>query len=45
MQISALKSQKTSNGLGNLHIEDKENGEKIRVGTLHLVSRHFQRLD
>ena len=45
MQTSALKSQKTSGKLDNLHIGDLEKGVKIRVGTLHLVSRYFQRSD
>ncbi len=48
MPISASKNQKTSSGLGDLHVNDwKKNGEKerIRAGTLHLVSHHFQRLD
>ena len=45
MQISALKNQKTSGGLGNFHVNDKENRGKIRTGTLYLVFRHLQRLN
>ncbi len=46
MPTSILKSQKTSNVLGNLHVNDwKENGGRIGMVTLHLISRHLQRSD
>ena len=45
MQTSALKSQKTSGGLGNLYGNDWEKGGRIRMITLYLVARHFQRSD
>ena len=44
MQTNALISQKTSGGLGNLHVSDWEEGE-IRAGILYLVSRYFQGSD
>ncbi len=45
MPPSAQTSQKTSGGLGDLHVDDwQENGE-TRIGTLHLVFRHFQGLN
>ena len=44
MQTSVPKSQKTSGGLDNLHVGNWEKGG-IRAGTLHLVSRYFQRSD
>ncbi len=44
MQTSTLTSQKTSGGLGDLHVGDWEQG-RIRAGTLHLVSHYFQELD
>ncbi len=40
MQINAPESQKTSGGLGDLHVNDWENGE-IGIGTLYLVSRQL----
>ena len=42
MQISILKSQKTSSSLGNLYVGDWEKGGKIRASALHLISRYFQ---
>ena len=45
MQIKTLKSQKTSDGFGNLYVGDWEKGGKIRAGTLHLVSHYFQESD
>ena len=45
MQTSALKSQKTSSGLDNFHVNDWEKGGKIRMDTLYLVSRYFQGSD
>ena len=45
MQTSALKSQKTSGGLSDIHLGDWKKRGRIRVGTLHLVSCHFQGLD
>ena len=41
MQKSALTSQKTSGGFGNLHVGKWEKGE-IRAGTLYLVSHYFR---
>ena len=41
MQISALTSQKTSRGLGDLYIGDWKKGE-IRATTLYLVFRYFK---
>ena len=43
MQTSALKSQKTCGGLGNLHTDDWEKKGKIGTNTLYLISCHFQR--
>ena len=40
MQTSALTSQKTSDGLGNLYVSDWEEG-RIKAGTLYLVSCYF----
>ncbi len=42
MQISTLKSQKTSGSLGDLYVNDWEDGgnKRIRINTLHLVFRH-----
>ena len=37
MQTNALKSRKTSNGLGNFYVNDWENGGKIGMGTLYVV--------
>ena len=45
MQISALKSQKTSGDLSNLYVNDWEKRGRIRTVILYLVSHHFQRLD
>ncbi len=45
MLISTPKSQKTSGGLGNFHVNDWESGGKIRTGILHLVSRLLQGSD
>ena len=46
MPINILKSQKTSSGHGNLHINDwQKNKGKIRTSILYLVSRHFQKSD
>ena len=45
MQTSALKSQKTSDSLGNFHVDDWEKRGKIGANTLHLVSRYFQESD
>ena len=45
MQISTLKSQKTSGGLANLHANDWEEEGRIGIGILHLVFRHFQGSD
>lgn len=46
MLISALKSLKTSGGLGNLYVDDwKENGRRIETNTLHLVFCNFQSSD
>ncbi len=42
MQISVSKSQKTSGGLGDLHVDDWENRRKIGIGTLYVISRHLQ---
>ncbi len=43
---SILKSQKTSDDFGNLHVNDGEDGGKrIEIDTLHLVSRHLQGSD
>ena len=42
MQISALKSQKTNSGLGNLYINDWENRGKIGANILYLISRYLQ---
>ncbi len=41
MQTSALKSQKTRGGLGNLHVGDWEKERIIGVNILYLVSRYF----
>ena len=44
MLTSATKSQKTSDNLGNLHVNDwQENKKRIRIGTLYLVFHDFQR--
>lgn len=44
MPISVLKSQKTSNGLGDFYVDDcQENGGKIRIDTLYLVSHNLQK--
>lgn len=45
IEINTLKSQKTSDNLDNLYIDDKKNRGKIRIGILYLVSYHFQRLN
>ncbi len=46
MPPSAQTSQKTSGGLGDLHVDDwQENGGRVWAGTLHSVSRYFQGLD
>lgn len=46
MSPSTLKSQKTSNGLINFHINDKEeNRGRIEISTLYLVFYNFQRID
>ena len=43
MQISVLENQKTSGGLGNLHVNGwQKKGEKIGMGTLYLISCHLQ---
>ena len=44
MQTNALKSQKTSGSLGDLHANDGKKGRRIGMGTLYLIFRHFQRL-
>ena len=44
MQTSIVVSQKTSSGLDNFYVDDWEKG-KIRVSTLYLVFRYFQRSD
>ena len=43
MQTNTLKSQKTSSGLGNFHVNNWEDRRKIRTNTLYLVSYHLQR--
>ncbi len=47
MQTSALKKQKTSSNLGNLYVNDWENGGNKRtgMGTLYLLSFHLQGSD
>ena len=46
MPTSVLKSQKTSNSLGKLYINNwKENRRKIRTNTLYLTYYNFQKLD
>ena len=47
IQTSIQKSEKTSDDLGNLHVDNgQENGErKIGIGTLYLEFRHFQGLN
>ncbi len=42
MPLSVQTSQKTSGGLGDLHVNDWQENGGIRVGTLHLVSCYFQ---
>ena len=44
MQTSVLTNQKTSSGLGDLYVDDRDEGG-IRAGTLYLVSHYFQEPD
>lgn len=44
MLISILKSQKTSDNLGNLYIHNKKKSE-IRMNILRLVSYDFQKVN
>lgn len=46
MPTSALKNQKTSDGLDDLYVDDwNENGGRIGMGILYLVFHYFPRLD
>ena len=45
MQTSALKSQKTSDSLGDLYVDDWEKWRRIGTSILYLVFCHFQRSD
>ncbi len=46
MQISAPKNKKTSDSLGDLHVNDwKDKKKRIGTSTLHLVSHYLQRSD
>ncbi len=45
MLPSVKTSQKTSGGLGDLHVDDWQENKGTRVGALHLVSCYFQEID
>ncbi len=45
MLTGTPKSQKTSSGLNDLLVNNRENGGRIGMDTLYSISRHFQRLN
>lgn len=46
MLTSVLKSQKTSGGLNDLHVNDwKEKKRRVGISTLYSTSRNFQGLN